>query len=280
MKLLRILFGCLTCLLLYALSFAAVPTLVNFQGRLTDSLGNPQNGTFSIAFKIYDSPAGGNIVWQETQPSVTTTNGIFNVLLGSVTPVPDSIFKDTSRWLTIAVGTDPEVNPRARLSSSPYAFRVNSLDGALGGSIAGDLQTSGIVYSSSGGFKFPDGSVQTSASPGSFFQNTFRYSATVSVSDGVVSAFTAPSNKSMYITGIYVHNISIGVGVAVLLMSIAGTPIVEIHSHLLSGSALDGFWSSGGGAPILVQPNEVVTLFLSLANSGQSVRVLITGFEF
>ena len=251
MKFSRILLWIVVSLAFCASSFAAVPTLINFQGRLTDSLGNPQDSSYSITFKIYDAPSGSNIVWQESQPSIAVTRGIFNVLLGSVTPITDSIFNDTSRWLTFAVGAEPEITPRARLSSSPYAFRVNTIDGATGGAVGGDIQTSGIVYSSTDGFKFPDGSVQTSASPGSFFQNAFRHFVSL-VGYSPVDAFTAPPGKTRYITGIYTALTSNGTASRVAV-SIAGNPVIEISqvglgsyptSTMGFGQAVEGhlFW--------------------------------------
>lgn len=276
MKFAKMFLIAVVCFVLCNSSFAAVPTLINFQGRLTDSLGNPQDSSYSITFKIYDAPSGGNIVWQETQLSITVTRGIFNVLLGSVTPITDSIFNDTSRWLTFVVGAEPEITPRARLSSSPYAFRVNTVDGASGGTIVGDIQTPGLVYSSAGGFKFPDGSVQTSASPGSFFQNLFRFTAVLS--PNATTSFTAPSDKSIYITGVHVHPYLVNPG-ANLRVSIEGEIIIEIYAFQgYNGTTADGFWMSGGGAPILVRPNEVVTLTQLTGNT--STSILITGFEF
>jgi len=103
--------------------WAAVPKLINFQGILKDALGNPvADGSYSVGFKIYDAASGGNILWAETL-SVTTTGGLFNVLLGSSNPVPDSAFDDTSRWLGITVGSDPEMTPRQRLVSVPYSYK-------------------------------------------------------------------------------------------------------------------------------------------------------------
>ncbi len=79
-------------LLLATRAAADAPNLLNYQGRLTDPSGNPKNGTFTMQFAVYDAETGGNQLpsgtpWSETQ-SVTVTNGVFNVLLGSVTALP------------------------------------------------------------------------------------------------------------------------------------------------------------------------------------------------
>src|SRR4030067_1170121 len=64
-------------LILSAISWGAVPSLINFQGILTDTLGNPvADGNYSVTFRIYDAASGGNILWQEDQV-VSTIKGIF-----------------------------------------------------------------------------------------------------------------------------------------------------------------------------------------------------------
>ncbi len=39
---------------------AAVPHLINYQGRLTDSSGNPLNGSYNLTFRIYDAGNKGD----------------------------------------------------------------------------------------------------------------------------------------------------------------------------------------------------------------------------
>lgn len=105
-----------------------VPQLINYQGRLVDSGGSPVTGTKSIAFTIYDAATGGSILWQETQ-SIQITDGLFNVLLGSINPIDDSVFNGDSRFLGIKVESDPEGSPRHQLVSVGYAFTADNLGG-------------------------------------------------------------------------------------------------------------------------------------------------------
>ena len=114
---------------------AAVPQLINYQGVLADSTGAGLDTTVSMVFTIYDGPSAGVSVWTETQPVVTVSAGLFNVLLGSVTPILDTVFNGTTRYLGIAVAGDPEISPRIALVSVPYAQRCNTVDGASGGHI-------------------------------------------------------------------------------------------------------------------------------------------------
>jgi len=135
MKKSKIIAAQILLLILGISTLADVPRLINFQGMLKNGAGNPvANGSYSVTFRIYDSPAGGNVLWTETQ-SVTTTSGLFATILGSIIPVPDSAFNDTARYLSIAVSLDPELSPRQRLVSVGYSYRVGTVDGASGGTI-------------------------------------------------------------------------------------------------------------------------------------------------
>ncbi len=124
---------------LCGLASAGAPKLMNYQGQLATSGGSPvPDGNYSVTFTVYDAPVAGNIKWTENQ-NVTTTGGAFAVLLGSVTPINDTVFNALDRYLGITVGADPEMTPRIRLVTAPYSFRVSTVDGAGGGSIFGSL---------------------------------------------------------------------------------------------------------------------------------------------
>lgn len=120
----------LTVFLAFAQAFipneaeANIPQLINFQGALRQPNGDPvADGSYSVTFKIYGVANGGSAIWQESQ-SVATSNGVFNVLLGAVAPLPDTLFKDSTRFLGITVSPDGEMTPRHRLVSTGYAFSI------------------------------------------------------------------------------------------------------------------------------------------------------------
>jgi len=125
-------------LILSTTASADIPNLINFQGIL-DSAGNPlANKTKSVEFRIYAVPAGGTVFWSETQSVTTNAGGVFNVLLGFSNPIPDTVFDDTVRYLSINVGTDGEMSPRQQIVSNAYGYRVATVDGATGGVISGN----------------------------------------------------------------------------------------------------------------------------------------------
>lgn len=118
---------------------ADVPQMINYQGRLTDSAGEPLDTTVSMEFAIYDDSTAGVVKWAEAHPSVTVEGGTFSVILGTMVPIEDSVFNQPDRWLGITVGMDPELMPRTRLVSVGYAQRVSTVDGSTGGMISGDV---------------------------------------------------------------------------------------------------------------------------------------------
>jgi hypothetical protein len=108
-----------------------VPNLVNFQGLLVDPItGDPvPDGTYVLTFRIFDVPSGGLSLWEEIQ-SVGVADGLFNVLLGSVTALPAGIFSGMLRYLEVQVKDEPPLAPRQRFVSVPYTYRAEEANSA------------------------------------------------------------------------------------------------------------------------------------------------------
>jgi len=106
-----------------------VPASVNYQGQLTSpSTGQPvPDDSYEICFSIFDVETGGTPLWQECQ-TVTVSSGIFSVTLGETTALTGDVFSGKPRYLGIQVGTDPEMTPRKKLSSVPYALRAENAE--------------------------------------------------------------------------------------------------------------------------------------------------------
>ena len=108
-----------------------VPGLITYQGTLTDPGGAALDTTLSMTFGIYADSTGGVAIWTESQPAVVVSGGIFNVLLGRVNSLSDTVFNDPERWLGIQVGSDEECEPRQRIAAVGYALRAAMADTAL-----------------------------------------------------------------------------------------------------------------------------------------------------
>ncbi len=140
-------------------AFANVPKTMSYQGMATDELGTPlPDGEYSFRFQLWDHPVAGTILWDEFTP-LTTTSGLFTHQLGSITPIPDSVFtKYDSLYLAIHVGPQG-LSPRIPVASVGYARRVGTLDGASGGDVTGSVTLRDVTYD--------ELKVSLNASPGS-----------------------------------------------------------------------------------------------------------------
>ena len=126
-------------ILILVISIAALAdspkTLINYQGNLVDSGGNPvSDDTYSIRFSIWDDPTAGSELWSETQ-NVNVVDGYFSVALGSVTDLPADILTAYSEgdsfqiYLEIKIGADSPVSPRTRLTAVPYSTASQRIRG-------------------------------------------------------------------------------------------------------------------------------------------------------
>jgi hypothetical protein len=123
-------------LLLSAAHAQTSPTLIPFQGRLTDQQGNPYNtGQYTIVFQLYDQPVGGTLLWSERHEKVGVLNGMVNVFLGSIAPLAGVDFSQTRHLgITIDVDNNPntpdsEMVPRQMIIPAFWAKNSDKLAG-------------------------------------------------------------------------------------------------------------------------------------------------------
>ena len=108
-----------------SLSYAAVPRVINYQGKFTDKDNNPLSGNYIVTFRLYEVASGGEFLWEEGH-ILNIEKGLFNALLGSIKPLEIDFDKDL--WLGIEVASDGEMSPRIKLASSAYAFNAQTID--------------------------------------------------------------------------------------------------------------------------------------------------------
>ncbi|NQE46532.1 hypothetical protein C5S31_10975 [ANME-1 cluster archaeon GoMg2] len=147
---------------------AVTTSSINYQGRLTDSAGEPLSGTYTMTFRLYEVASGGTALDTDSR-SEDVTDGLFNTEID----FDPEYFDGRGLWLGITVGIDSEMSPRHELRSVPYALSLKpgaNIVGAssvalqaesthtAGSGIRGDVSaTSGTNYGVVGESKSPDG---------------------------------------------------------------------------------------------------------------------------
>ncbi len=119
----------------------AVPSFINYQGRLTTATGNPiADGNVTLTLRLFGGPTGGSPIWDSGTITVPVRGGVFSVLLGSggmpiLTP---SVFTLNgllrSAWLEIEPQGSPPLTPRQQIATVPFAYMAETVsDGAITG---------------------------------------------------------------------------------------------------------------------------------------------------
>ena len=116
---------------------ADVPGILKYQGTLTDTLGEPiTDGTYFVRFIIWNdslSTDPANELWNSNIQTYLVLGGLLESTLGEP-PTPtiasDIFFGTGSLFLGITVGTEPELRPRIKLATAPFAFRAALSDTA------------------------------------------------------------------------------------------------------------------------------------------------------
>lgn len=134
---------------------AAIPQIINHQGKLTNRAGVPVDGTCSMQFYLYDAVVGGNLLWSEEQ-IVGVNDGIYNVHLGAAVPLATSVFYGDEIYLEIRIydagtATWETFSPRQQVASTAFSFRagdaetLNGLDASDFGDITQVSTESGLL---------------------------------------------------------------------------------------------------------------------------------------
>jgi len=147
-----------------ALGQSGIPNIINYQGKLTDNLGNPvKAGGYQVTFKIWDSltsPNDPNYIWGSSFPVHVVTNGMFNVLLTDGVKIGNpktnlilQAFEGDQRFLGLTITRTPdgdvpqtEISPRQRLVSAPFA--IHTYNASFAGVASNSITASNAAFAS------------------------------------------------------------------------------------------------------------------------------------
>lgn len=109
-----------------ATAVAEVPGYFPVQAFLTDAQGIPLDGAVDLEFTIYDAETGGEVVFTESH-RLRADAGAFTAYLGENNELDLSIFSAHEQlFLGVSVDGGPELEPRQRLATVPYAAHAQS----------------------------------------------------------------------------------------------------------------------------------------------------------
>jgi formylglycine-generating enzyme required for sulfatase activity len=101
---------------------AQVPSLINYQGRLTDGSGSPVSGNRTMAVRLYDAGSGGNMTYAETIGTVSVANGTYSFQFGASGNGIVSVLSGQDYLALTVNGT--EETTRTRLLAVPFALKA------------------------------------------------------------------------------------------------------------------------------------------------------------
>ncbi len=135
---------------------AQVPRTFSYQGVVMDATGHfITDGAHNIRLKLYDAFGAPTEIYSENQLGVVFVKGLFNVMIGSVTPIPTTIAFDRGYFLGVSVDGGAEMAPRTALSAAPYAIHAMVADrlapGAAGVVTSVNTQDGAITLQGGGG---------------------------------------------------------------------------------------------------------------------------------
>jgi hypothetical protein len=105
-----------------------------YQGTLVDAAGTPVSGSVGMVFRIYNHPTEGGALWAEAHTganAVPVQNGLFNVTLGSLTPISDPVWQADPLYLGVQIEGESEMTPREAIHLLPPRIEMGSLDAGV-----------------------------------------------------------------------------------------------------------------------------------------------------
>lgn len=182
-------------------AFAQVPSLINYQGRLTDANGAAVTGIKNFSISIFDAATGGNLLYTEDIGAVTLDdNGVYSFQFGA------GGISNKQATETIGTTADSTLTYTKTLSNTPIVEnsitvtdRTNSWSQSVGNPGVGATATLNIVSGFVVGATITDGgSGYTSVPAVTITGNGTGATATATLTGGVVSEITINSAGSGY----------------------------------------------------------------------------------
>lgn len=114
--------ACFAIAALATIAHAQFTPQITFQGRLDDA-GQPAEGDYDFVFRLFDAPAGGNLVAGPVNVNdVPVSDGIFTALVN----FGPAAFNADQRWIQVSV-QGQTLLPRQYVTPTPYALQTRGI---------------------------------------------------------------------------------------------------------------------------------------------------------
>ncbi|MDD5371224.1 MAG: hypothetical protein PHQ40_19245 [Anaerolineaceae bacterium] len=212
-----------------SLAVGNVQNYIPVQGRLTDASGNPLNGDYTIAFRLYDAYTGGTALCLDTN-LVKVANGLFS---SEIWGNCQNSIQGQQLYLSMEVENNGEMEPRQPIFAVPYAWGLRP-GGVIIGAISGPAAVLHIENSE------PTG------------RGLRAYATSLTGANyGVVGASKSPDG-----IGVYANNT--GGGTGLLAESNTGVAIQAAGTGVIRSSASSYVWISGSGLRPYRQSDDTI----------------------
>ena len=132
---------------------AAVPGVMNFSGHLKAGSGADVEGSAEVTITFWNHPTEANEannLFSETQ-EILVQSGRFNMMFGAnpENAIPPNVVEGNEVYIGVKVNADPEMTPRARVGSVPFALKAGEAE-TLSGHDAADFAAVDHTHAFSG----------------------------------------------------------------------------------------------------------------------------------
>jgi hypothetical protein len=219
-------------------------TAFTYQGQLNAG-GSPANGSFDLAFSLFDTVTGGTAgAGPITNSATVVSNGLFTVTLD----FGAGVFTGVNYWLDISVspaGSNAftELTPRQPLTATPYALYSPNAGSAANAATAGTI--GGVASGNVAQLEVPNTSVQATG--------------TVVVTGGLIARASVTSGGAGYTTAPPVTVSDVSGSNAVITATVSNRAVV-----ILTVQNGGSDYSAGPTVTIAPPPSDAYQTFNSV----------------
>ncbi|MGB0647714.1 MAG: hypothetical protein ACPGQS_11090, partial [Bradymonadia bacterium] len=115
------------------------------EGYLTRQNGAPVVGEVTLQVRLYERELGGNALFEEVHENVPLVNGYYAILVGSLNPLPEGIFRGPTMHLALRINGGDELVPRTAITKVPAAMEADTALNVTGDITPNTVSVGGLI---------------------------------------------------------------------------------------------------------------------------------------